>query len=427
MSVYQATSGLHAIRPGTDLPAYARALRAAHEAITCGGPRPQLTPRPVIARSWERSQQAGMQPQGSVRQDVLSVADVEDRRESSLLRDIISGLRRTVTSYAEESHFLLVVTDAQGTLLWREGSAQLRRHADSQGFVQGARWSEDRVGTNAIGTAIAEECPVQVFSAEHYCVELHPWYCAAAPVHDPRTGKLVGVVDVSGPALTLHPAIGALVETAVASAEVQIWKGHEVHLDRLRTSAAPVLSAVTGPALLVDEDGWVAQAVGFSAARRVAVPREARAVSVPGLGMCLPERIAEGWILRPSGRAQRMLLALDLSGSPAVSTIGSDHPWRVPLTSRHAEILLLVHLAGAEGIAAAALSEALFGDAEHGIAVRAEVSRLRRVLGGILLSRPYRIAGDVELVVALGEVEVLADCALVRASTSPGVRALANR
>ena len=51
--------------------------------------------------------------------------------------------------------------------------------------------------------------------------------------------------------------------------------------------------------------------------------------------------------------------------------------------------------AGAAGLDAFALSAAVYGDDHHAVAVRAEVSRLRRRLGGVLLARPYRIAPNI--------------------------------
>ena len=186
-------------------------------------------------------------------------------------------------------------------MLWREGAARVRMTADRLGFAEGARWTERVVGTNAIGTALAEAAPVQLFSAEHYEQGQHPWYCTAMPIHDPRTGELLGVVDVSGPALTLHPAIGALVETAVRLAEAGLWRHHEGRLERLRRSAEPVLAGVSGPLLLVDDHGWVAHHAGIAARDRIQAPREHHALAVPGLGLCLPERLGDGW-LRPAPR-----------------------------------------------------------------------------------------------------------------------------
>uniref|UniRef100_UPI000A6D5EBC GAF domain-containing protein n=1 Tax=Rhodococcus ruber TaxID=1830 RepID=UPI000A6D5EBC len=84
------------------------------------------------------------------------------------LSGVIGDLEQVVCSVAEASHMLMVVTDADGIVLWRAGSAKVRSRADSLGFSEGARWTESTVGTNAIGTALAEAAPVQLFSAEHF-------------------------------------------------------------------------------------------------------------------------------------------------------------------------------------------------------------------------------------------------------------------
>ncbi|WP_245573227.1 hypothetical protein [Amycolatopsis benzoatilytica] len=73
------------------------------------------------------------------------------------------------------------------------------------------------------------------------------------------------------------------------------------------------------------------------------------------------------------------------------------------MTKRHAEILVRLQKAGREGLSAVALSEALYGDAEHLVTVRAEVSRLRRLLGAIVDTRPYRLAEGVRMTVRAGQ------------------------
>lgn len=388
-----------AIRPGTDLSSYARELVRMHDAVIGGG-RPRMRPRDLVARSWSRVLGGGLDPggRGSLR-DPLPLDAVHRRRRESPLSLVIDDLRRIVCSVADASQFLMVVTDADGVILWREGSARVRATADGLGFAEGAEWTEQRVGTNAIGTAIAEAGPVQLFSAEHFEQQQHPWYCTAAPMHDPRTGALIGIVDVSGPALTLHPAILALVETAVRFQESQLWTHHQLGLAQLRTAAGPLLAAVDGPLMLVDDDGWVAHASGVAAQARIAVPREQRPVTVPGLGLCLPERVANGWLVRPSGRETRILIDLDLSATPFVEVSGGDRQWRAGLTARHAEILGLLHAAGPAGLSAAELSRRIHGDSDHVVAVRAEVSRLRRTLGGVVESQPYRFSPTVEVTV----------------------------
>jgi hypothetical protein len=93
----------------------------------------------------------------------------------------------------------------------------------------------------------------------------------------------------------------------------------------------------------VDEHGWVAHAAGIAAHSRIAVPDGDRALSVPGLGLCVADPMADGWLVRPAGRETRLAITVDLAGTPSVQVTGGHQAWRGPLTTRHAEILLLVH------------------------------------------------------------------------------------
>ncbi len=416
-----------AIEPGTDLPRYARDLVRMHDAVIGGGRSP-LRPRTLVARSWSRVLAAGLVPDQANARTVLGLDEVERRRRMSPLAGVIGELMQVIAGVADASQLIMVVTDADGVVLWRAGSPRVRNRADSLGFQEGATWTESIVGTNAIGTAIAEASPVQLFSGEHFEQSQHPWYCTAAPIHDPRTGELLGVVDVSGPALTLHPALTALVGAGARLAEGQIARLQQDQLERLRTTAMPTLSALTGPALLVDEHGWVAHATGVAATQRIAIPNAERAVHVPGLGVCSAEPLRGGWLVRPLGAGAHtgIRMNLDLSGAPVVSAVGGESDWRSSLSVRHAEILLLLQLRGRRGMTVAELSHALYGDPDHAVAVRAELSRLRRVLGSIIESRPYRLEASVHLTLTLGDIDRLADCAFVRGSTSPGIRALAG-
>jgi hypothetical protein len=383
-----------AVRPGTDLSRYARELVRVHDAVLGGGTAP-ARPRDVVARSWSRALRIGLDPDGANARDPLGPDEVQRRRRASPLHLIIDELARVVQHVA-----LLVVTDGDGVILWRVGGPAVLRRADALGFGEGAIWTESIVGTNAIGTALVEGAPVQLFSAEHFEQPQHAWYCSAHPVHDPRTGELLGIVDVSGPALSLHPAIAALVETGVRLAESQLWRHHAARLERLRRSAEHIVGTATGPLLVVDDHGWVAHNAGVAARDRIAVPRANTALAVPGLGLCLPERLGEGWIVRPAGPARGIRARLDRTGSPVLSVAGEDSLWRAPLTRRHAEILALLHGAGAAGLTAGRLSRALYGDDAHVVTVRAEISRLRRAIGALVDTNPYRLAPGVSLEIA---------------------------
>ncbi|SDW58531.1 hypothetical protein SAMN05421504_101970 [Amycolatopsis xylanica] len=382
------------VPPGASLPAHARDLVRMHEAVI-GGARPRVPPRPLVSRSWSRALGHGLAADGINARASIPLEEVEHRRESSPLRQVIGDLGQVIDS----TSMLLVVTDAQGVILWRAGSPAIRRRADSLGFSEGADWTESTVGTNAIGTALAEAAPVELLSGEHFEQNQHPWYCSASPVHDPRTGELLGVIDVSGPALTLHPAIGALVETGRRLVEAELWRHHRERLDHLRRAGEPLLAASTGPALLIDDDGWVATATGIAPGERVAAPLDGQVLAVPGLGACLPERVAGGWLVRRADASRHVRLDLELGRSPALRTQAGETGWRRAITPRHAEILTHLNAAGPAGLSAEALSRALYGDADHLVTVRAEVSRMRRLLGAIVDTRPYRLADGVVLTV----------------------------
>lgn len=386
--------GVAAVVPGTDLVQHSRALHRAHDAVMSGAVPP--TPlRGVVSRSWSRVLGFGLDPSRSNTRDGVAADELEGRRDASPLTLVVAELRAVLSSVADASHFISVITDADGVILWREGSPRVLRQADTLGFGEGAAWTEAHVGTNAIGTALAESAPVQLFSAEHFEQGQHPWYCSAAPMHDPRTGELLGVVDVSGPALTLHPAIGALIHTATRLAEARLWQHHRQRLDRLRAGA----EHVSGVFLVVDDDGWVAHQAGLSVRDRIAAPAEGRPLTVPGLGLCVPERLPGGWLVRQAGARQtvRAHLTGEPDGSAVLDLRSGDRQWRTRLSRRHADVLRALLRAGPGGLSAADLSRALFGDDDHQVTARAEISRLRRVVGPLVTAAPYRLDGDVRL------------------------------
>src|SRR4029077_13061770 len=111
---------------------------------------------------------------------------------------------------------------------------------------------ENAGGPTASGPPLMSSGAVQVFSAEHYARSHHSWTCAGAPIKDPRTGHVIGVVDVSGPAATVHPTTVALVDAVARLAESHLRELHDRTLNSLRSVAAPILARIASPALAVD-------------------------------------------------------------------------------------------------------------------------------------------------------------------------------
>lgn len=394
-----------AVSAGEDPRQHAQILSAVYDAVMAGEKMP-ARPRSVIGESWDRVQQAGVDPDFGSMDDALDVGELEARRGESALSLVLEDLTRGLDSVIADGDNILVVADAAGSVLWRSGSARVLRRADRLGFVEGADWRENSVGTNAIGTALMSGRAVQVFSAEHFVRSHHSWTCAGAPIRDPRTGSVLGVVDVSGPAVTIHPTTVALVDVVAKLAESQLRDHHRRTLDQLRSVAAPMLARLGAPALAVDNDGWVAAVDAVTPRSRLSLPKQA----VPGrvwlhtLGECELEPLPGGWLVRVAEAgtgSSGTILDLDLRDprSPAVTVGSGTGRWTMQPSPRHAEILALL-ASHPEGCSAAQMSTNLFGVDDRTITVRAEMSRLRKHLGGVLAANPYRFADSVTVRVA---------------------------
>ncbi|MFC9239159.1 GAF domain-containing protein [Streptomyces decoyicus] len=395
-----------AIWSAQDNRATAHRLATVHEAVLAGEAAPgdsSGAPRAVIGESWRRVLISGVDPDRDRPQVLLSVAELERRRQMSQLAAVLPVLNEGLLPSADAAQQIMVVTDAEGRVLWREGSAPVRRMADRLGFDKGADWTEDVVGTNAIGTALVARRPVLVHSAEHFVRSHQQWTCAAAPLHDPRDGRLLGTVDISGPAPSFHPTTLSLVSAVARLAEGELRTRHHLSLERLRSSAAPVLARIGGQALAVDPSGWVAGVTGLTPQDRVALPKspEAGPLWLPRYGMCTLEPLPGGWLVRVGRQEQDAgpsRVVLDVSGrdGSTVTVSGPAGSWSHELTPRHAE-LLFVLAAHPQGRSAAELARDLFGDESRTVTVRAELSRLRRHLASVLAHRPYRFADGVEV------------------------------
>ena len=91
-----------------------------------------------------------------------------------------------LSSLDEDARQIVAIADAEANLLWVTGDRNTCERAREMRFQEGAAWSEREAGTNAVGTAVALDHPVQIFSAEHVLEAVHPWTCSAAPIHDPE-------------------------------------------------------------------------------------------------------------------------------------------------------------------------------------------------------------------------------------------------
>ncbi len=197
-------------------------LKSEWENFVEGGKINQENVREVIFQSWQRCKKYNLNPY-----DGQGVKKDEDflERVKKANKDLIKIARPFMEELAKlvrDSNFAVVLTDSQGIVLEIAGEKEIIDRAIKLRFSPGAYWSEEKVGTNAIGTAIKIDRPLQVIGTEHYCQKHHPWTCSAAPIHNQK-GELIGIIDMSGHLEDAHPHTLGMVVAAAKSIENQIF------------------------------------------------------------------------------------------------------------------------------------------------------------------------------------------------------------
>ncbi len=158
------------------------------------------TPRPIILNSWHRCDALHVNP--ARRYAPLAIARESQLQNLREANDVLVRATQSVMSYLTDfladSGYVVVLSDAKGCLLDVVGDVAIRRRLARIDFVPGGDWSEAAAGTNAIGTALADGHIVQLMAAEHYCDGWQDLTCTAAPIRDPLTGDIIGILDVTG-------------------------------------------------------------------------------------------------------------------------------------------------------------------------------------------------------------------------------------
>ncbi|QIM16353.1 transcriptional regulator [Leucobacter insecticola] len=339
------SNGWQALQRGESVRERRRQLELAHERFVANDlPHSGVVSsllRPVVLQSWLRSRDRTIDPDAAPLGVALSADELAELRRTHPLSVVLPVVRRLLLQEATESGFIVALGDAAGRLLWVDGDPKLRAQAEDMGFLAGADWSEAAMGTSAPGIALELNHSLQVLGAEHYHRSVHQWSCTAAPVHDPRDGSVIGVIDVTGGDAAAEPHMLPLIEATLAAVEA------EMRLVRLRET--------------ISQDR----------------PAASRASS----------RTTQAVMTHPP----RLLV---LGQDPAVL---EHRGQREIVSGRHAEILLAL-TAAPHGLTGAELAERVYGSRDAEATLRPEIVRLRRWLRDLgvpleLASKPYRLDG----------------------------------
>lgn len=175
----------------------------AWERFLTGGPQAAVPACNYVVASWRRSLDFGVDPTGRSAPLAARGDDLHILRER--YRDLMvasSGVMAEAAELLAGSRSIMILTDANGVVLDAVGDRRTLEQGQDIHLMLGGAWGEDLVGTNGIGTALATRRPAQVHAAEHFCEGIKRWTCAGAPIFEPGTGEILGVVDISGPPST---------------------------------------------------------------------------------------------------------------------------------------------------------------------------------------------------------------------------------
>lgn len=263
-----------------------------------------------IASSWQRSASA------AIPKDRMAAPINHQHRRglNGALEHALQLCTEDLKHIAQQSSMVIAVGDIGSTIVWSASSNQMQRAAESVHFVEGGQWREELVGTNALALSLKTQQSSCVFSNEHYMTSLQDWVCYAAPIIDPYSKQLLGVIDLS-----------------------TTWKNH----NSLGLLAAERCSSIIQSALLEHQKQQLF----------------IRAFAVPQILF--------------NGKA-------------------------LVLTPRQIEILAILALCP-QGLTLDTLHQALYGERKVSVGtLKAEMSQLRDILGGMLGSRPYRLLVNVD-------------------------------
>jgi transcriptional regulator of acetoin/glycerol metabolism len=200
---------------------------------------PGCDPTVVIATSHRRSAGYGLCPGARPDFDPLARNELSFLLEqNSLLHTHAVPAMETLYQQIINTHNMVLLTDAQGVILHTLGDADFIEKANRVALAPGVGWSEQRMGTNAIGTAIAERAPSLVHADQHFLAANHFLTCSAAPITD-HQGTVIGVLDVSSDRRSYHKHTMALVRMSALMIENQLFAATFEHTIILRFHTRP--------------------------------------------------------------------------------------------------------------------------------------------------------------------------------------------
>lgn len=228
----------------------------------------------IIEQSHQRSKELGV-----IQNRLYSKTNFEEGELKLILNQnqtLIQAVKPHVSelyTYLKGSGYLIILTDKNGVVLILLGDEEVVAQAKKLNIIMGSLMSEENVGTNAMGTAINENKPVQITAQEHYISAYQSLTCAAAPIHDFR-GQLLGTLNLTGKSENVHPHTLGLVVSAVKAIESEMVTETIHHrIEEAYDYVYAVMNTISSGIISTDILGTVKQ-MNEAASQMLKLPKE---------------------------------------------------------------------------------------------------------------------------------------------------------
>ncbi len=278
--------------------------------------RPDDTRESAIARSWKRCANSGMDPVHSPLLELAAHQHLRQQLEANArLITFAQPILEHLYQQLAKSSSMVLLADSDGLILRAVGDPSFVNRANRVALMPGATWSEENMGTNAVGTALHETRIVAVCGDEHFLERNRFLTCIATPILAP-TGGMLGILDLSTDQRVTLPHAQALLTTTAEMIEHRLLESLEGGHVLVRFSTHPELLGGPLEALAVFDDGGGMRAcnrraralLGFQAEERLPSFQECFGAEWRSLGKLMNEVRRTG-AARLRGPRQREFLA----------------------------------------------------------------------------------------------------------------------
>lgn len=225
-----------------------------------------------IVNSHERCRQFEVEKDRIYSKKIISGDELAKKLEAKReLIDTADLYVHELYNFVKGSNFFSLLTDEEGCILSIIGDEGILSEAFSFRMVPGAYMDERSIGTNSMGTTLAEGKPVQVSGQEHYISAYHRWTCSASPIRNSR-GEIIGTIDLTGysECVNLH-TLGMVVAAASAIEEMMDIKRYTEELSMEKKFTETIIDSIEVGILTSDLTGniktvnhYVANLLGYS-------------------------------------------------------------------------------------------------------------------------------------------------------------------